>query len=271
MSRLRSSLRSFFVLALCLIGTGPASAQSLDTVLEQMKAAYHQQFDAVDTYVVKTNLYTSYNKQMQKNGEPAYKTEFRIHDDSGGGLATAGAPSTVHNIHFGRLRKHATYAGTDTVDGTPCHVLRLRHLSDLHANAGPNVTHATYYIHANRYLPVRTAMVLKSPRNRPGRTSRDRIRMVTMSNYRTTDGLVLPHRTEIEFDLDLSKEKRRQRAQMMENLSDRQRKRMKNAMRDGQMNMVKQMTADTPIVITVDSVSVNAPLPEDVFESGSVR
>ncbi len=265
MSPLRSSFLSLAVFLLFSLGAAPLSAQSLDTVLENMQAAYHPQFEAVDTYIVETNLYTSYNKRIRKNGEPAYKTEIRTKDGTEKTLATKGDPSTVHDIHFGRLKKHATYVGTDTLNGAQCHVLRLKHVSPLHANAAPNAKQVTYHIGADRHMPVRTTTLLEPSRSTQRQASTDRAIIVTMNDYRTTDGLVLPYRTEIAFDLDLSREKRRQMTQMMETMSERQRKQMQNAMGEKQIRMMNRMTSGEPILIEVEDVSVNAPLPDDVF------
>ena len=72
---------------------------------------------------------------------------------------------------------------------------------------------------------------------------------------------------EIQFDLNISKQQRQQMKQMMEkmkNMPKEQRERMQQMM-GGQMDMLKQMMSDEPMVVDVKSVTVNGDLPDDVF------
>jgi ClpP class serine protease len=72
---------------------------------------------------------------------------------------------------------------------------------------------------------------------------------------------------EIQFDLNMSKQQRQQMKQMMEkmkNMPEQQRERMQQMM-GGQMDMLKQMMSDEPMVIEVQNVSVNANLPDGIF------
>ena len=39
-----------------LLGLAPATAQSIESIADDMQAQYEQQFETVDTYIVDTNL-----------------------------------------------------------------------------------------------------------------------------------------------------------------------------------------------------------------------
>jgi len=73
---------------------------------------------------------------------------------------------------------------------------------------------------------------------------------------------------DIHLDANISDEQRRkmkQTMQKMENLPEQQRKQMENMM-GSQMEMMKQIMAGDPITIDVQSVEVNAEIPEGMFE-----
>lgn len=263
MLRLRLSLVSLIIGLLILAAPPTSWAQSVESVVEDMQAVQQEQFETVDTYIVETNRYTSYNKKIIKGESPAYKTEIRMSDGSESNLGEMGSPSSSSSLNLSRLKKHATYEGSETVNGAECHVLNVENVSDVHPNAGQSARRATYHIDADRHLPVRMVMEMTGQQG-----SKDQVVTVNMKNYQSTDGLTLPHRTEIDFNLDMSEKQRQQMKQMMEkmkNLPEEQRKRMQQAMGGEQMNMMKQMMSNEPIVVKVQNVTVNADLPDDVF------
>jgi hypothetical protein len=93
--------------------------------------------------------------------------------------------------------------------------------------------------------------------------------VVDLKDYRTTDGLTLPHRMEMQLDLGMSEKERQQMQQMMEQLKampERQRKQMEKMMGD-RMDMIAKMAASEPVVVEVPSVKVNVPIPGDIFAS----
>lgn len=173
--------------------------------------------------------------------------------------------SSAYGLQFGRLEQHATYTGTEMIDGVQCHVLQVDDPSAVNPDMGTEAQSMTYYIHADRHVPTR--MIMKSP---PSTQTGPQPSSVTidLKNYTTTDGLTLPHRMEIHLDANISDEQRRkmkQTMQKMENLPEQQRKQMENMM-GSQMEMMKQIMAGDPITIEVQSVMVNTDIPEGVFE-----
>lgn len=263
MLRLRSLFFLLFV-SLCLSGVAaPAAAQSVASVVENMRAAQKKQLETVDTYIVETNLYTSYNRKMSKGGAPSYQTETKMKGNMSGNIGNVGTPSTAYDMQLDGLKEHATYEGTETVNGVQCHVLRVKNASIVVPDAGQNAQGVTYYIDADRHLPTRMALVSQGQ----GPMSKTRTATVNMKKYRTTDGLTLPHRVEVQFDMDMSKQQRRQMKNMMEkmeNMAEQQRKKMQSMM-GGQMDMMKQILSGEPIVVEVQSVKVNVELPEGMF------
>jgi len=268
MLRLRSSLVLVFV-GLCLGSlTVPAAAQSVASVVDKMQARVKKQTETVDTYIVETNLYTSYNKKVMKGGEPSYKTETEMKGQGSSSIASTSTPSTAYGLQFDRLKKHATYAGTETVNGTRCHVLKVDDPSKVNPDTSKGDAESmTYYVDAKRYVPARMVVKQKTKKRKRGGPQASSV-TINMKNYKTTDGLTLPYRMEFQVDMDMSEKQRKQMKMMMqkmENMPEQQRKRMKQMMGEGQMEMVKQMMSGEPIVVDVQNVKVNVDLPKGTF------
>ncbi|PSQ95349.1 MAG: hypothetical protein BRD55_10810 [Bacteroidetes bacterium SW_9_63_38] len=265
MCPLRLSLRPL-VMSLLLFGlVAPTSAQSVESVVENMKSVQADQFKGVDTYIVETNHYTSYSKKTSKGPPPTFTTETQMKSTGNTAVENLGTPSNAYGPQLDNLKKRATYEGTETVNGARCHVLKVDTVPSQSAN--PDAQGITYYVDANEYLIARMAIDAQGQGQGQGPSSNDRVVTVNLKNYTTTDGLTLPHRMEIQFDLNMSEQQRQQMKQMMEkmkNMPEQQRKRMQEMM-GGQMDMMKQMMSDEPLVVEVQSVSVNAQLPDDVF------
>jgi hypothetical protein len=263
MTRLRLSLCPLVVLLLFSFLAVPGSAQSVESIVEDMQAVQNEQFQGVDTYVVETTHYTSYNKKTGEGNPPTFRTETRMKSEANANV-DVGTPSKAYGPQLDHLKNHATYEGTETVNGTQCHVLRASSLPTESESAG-NAQGITYYVDASRHLISRMTMETQGQGQGPG--SKQRVITVNLKNYTTTDGLTLPHRMEIQFDLNISKQQRQQMKQMMEkmkNMPKEQRERMQQMM-GGQMDMLKQMMSDEPMVVDVKSVTVNGDLPDDVF------
>ncbi len=239
-----------------LLGAGPAPAQSVTSVVDDMQAAYDRQLETVDTYIVETNLYTAYNQKVPQDGRPTYRTQTQMKGSGTSSFAANTTPSAAYGMQFDRLRQHATYAGTETIDGLRCHVLRV----DTPSAVDP----VTYYVDAERHVPARMVMeTAASGQQGPNPSSV----AIHFRNYETTDGLTLPHRMEIQLNTNLSAEQRQQMQRMMkkmEQMPEQQRKQMEKMM-GNQMEMMKQMMSGDPIAIEVQSVQVNVDMPDGVF------
>jgi hypothetical protein len=263
-ARQRSLLLLLFV-GLLLGSASPATAQSVDAVIENMRTQYEEQLETVDTYIIETNLYTSYSKKVMRDGEPSYETQTKMKGQGGSSFASSTTPSSAYGLQFDRLKEHATYAGTESIDGVRVHVLQVDDPSKVNPEMGrSDAEQMTYYIDTEQYVPVRLTMQTKEQRGQnPGASTVT----IDMKNYQTTDGLTLPHRMEMQFDANLSDQQRQQMKkamEQMENMPEEQRKRMEKMMGD-QMEMMKQMMSGDPIVVEVQSVQVNTELPDGVF------
>lgn len=264
-SRLRSSLCLLFVGLLVGALASPAWAQSVTSVVDDMQARYERQMETVDTYVVETNLYTSYSKKVMTDGEPTFQTQTEMKSQGGMGFSSTGTPSSTYGLQFEQLKEHATYAGTETIDGVRCHVLQVDDPSKVNPDAGgDNAESMTYYVDAEQHLPAR--MVMKQETQNSRGTGPASV-TINMKDYQTTDGLTLPHRMEIQLQMDMSEQQRKQMQKMMkkmENMPEDQREQMEKMMGD-QMESMKRMMSGEPIVIEVQSVQVNVDLPEGTF------
>lgn len=267
MLRLRSSLVLLFVGLFLGPLTTSATAQSAASVVDEMRAQYKKQTETVDTYIVETNLYTSYNKKVMKNGEPTYETKTEMKGQGSNSVASTRTPSAAYGLQFDRMEKHTTYVGTETVNGVRCHVLKVDEPSAVNPDMkGSDAENMIYYVHADKYVPVR--MVLEQKKQNGRRGPQASSVTINMKNYKTTDGLTLPHRMEFQVDMNMSEQQRKQMQQMMqkmENMPEQQRKQMQQMMGEGQMEMMKQMMSGEPIIVDVQSVKVNVDLPEGMF------
>lgn len=262
-SRLRSSLLLLFV-GILVGAVLPASGQSVEAVIDEMRARHTEQLESVDTYIVETNHYTSYNKKVVRDGTPTYDTETRMKGSDTPGFASAGTPSTVYGMDYDRLKQEASYAGTESIDGVNCHVLKVGNPSALNSDMSGDTESLTYYIDADEYVPRRMVVQSKSQRTRGGDATTITI---NMSGYQTTDGLTLPYHIEIQLDMQMSEEERqkmRQAMKQMQNMPEEQRQKMKQMM-GGQMEQLQQMMSGDPVVVKVQSVQVNTDLPEGMF------
>jgi hypothetical protein len=246
-----------------LAGLAPASAQSVESIIDQMRAQYEQQFETVDTYIVETNLYTSYNRKASGQ-ESSYQSRTTMKGNGPSSFTANTTVSSAYGLQFDRLKQHARYAGTEMIDGAECYILHVDDPSKVDPDMGTDAESMTYYIHTERLVPAR--MIMKST---PSKKSGPQPSSVTINlkNYTTTDGLTLPHRMEIHLDANLSEKQRqqmKQAMQQMESMPAQQRKQMEKMM-GGQMEMMTQIMSGDPITIEVQSVQVNTDIPEGIF------
>jgi outer membrane lipoprotein-sorting protein len=247
-----------------LIGGAPAAAQSVDSVVENLRATYQQQLETVDTYVVETNLYTSYSRKVTRDGNSTYESSTRLKGSGNTPFATGTTPTATYGLHLDRLAQHATYAGTETINGVRCHILEVDDPEAVNPEmAAGDADQMTYYIDAERHVPAR----IRFTPSKRGQGPQPSAVTINMRDYRTTDGLTLPYRMEFQIDMDMSDKQRAQMEQalkQMENMPEQQRQQMQKMM-GGQMDMMRQMMSGEPIVVEVQRVEVNTELPDGVF------
>lgn len=261
------------LLAFLMAGIGvprAAQAQTAASVVENMKQSFLNQFEGLDTYVVETDLYTSYNRRVEGANPPEFesRTQLKGQSQAIGGMGSA---SQSQYGQFYRLADHARHAGIETVDGRRCHILRVDDPGKLNADLQGQANQITYYIDADSYQPRRMQFEMQG---QSGQSVPQSV-TVTMQDYRTVDDLTLPWKIQIQTNLNetLSAQQRRQLQEMkeqMEQMDEEQRQMMERMMGD-QMKQMEQMMSGEPMVVQVQSVTVNEPLPEGVFDSGSNR
>jgi outer membrane lipoprotein-sorting protein len=280
--------------ALCLL-VPPAAAQSVESVVDRMKQRYRDQIASVDNYVVETDLYTSYHRKVMKDGTPSFETATRL-KGQGGGTPFGGAQSPASQAqfeHLDRLARHATYGGTETVDGAPAHVLRVDDPSKVDPSMSSRAERLTYYVDAEQYLPVRIQMEMPPMQGGPmgggaasppggsaqggsaqGEASGPPQRVtIDLLDYRSVEGLMIPYTMKIETNLDetLTPQQRQQLEQLqkkLEQMPESQRKQMERMLGD-QMERLQKMAAGEPTTIQVRDVRVNEGLPDGVFSESS--
>lgn len=241
----------------------PATAQSAQSIAEQMKARYQEQLEDVNNYVVETTMYTSYHRKVMEDGTPALETEVKMQGEGSLFSAMGNSPATTSSepAHYEELAQNATHMGTETVNGVECHVLRVEDASEMKGNA----QEMTYYVDAEEYVPMRLKSV-QPPQEGGGKPTEVE---VNFEDYRTTKGVTLPWRTEMQMNMDMSEKQRQQMKKMMkqlENLPQSQREMMKKQM-PMSFDRMKKIMSGEPTTIEVKDVRVNTDIPEGVFSS----
>lgn len=235
--------------------------------MQDVIARYEEQLVTVETYVIETDMYTSYNRKVMKDGAPTYETKTVLKGQPalGNGMQ---APSSFAQLDmFRKIGEHGTYRGTETVDGRTAHVIDVDNPQAVTPDMPPQVEAMTYYVDAAMNVPVRMTITSNA-----GQGSAPGTMDITFSEYQTTEGLTVPHRMTFDMNLgqNMTPEQKQQMQQMMErmkNMPDEQRKQMQQMMGD-RFEMMQKMLNDEPIVITVQRVSVNEPIDASVFGNG---
>lgn len=268
MRRFSTSLAPLLCASLLCLAPLSAAAQSAQSIAEEMKTRYQEQLQNVDNYVVETSLYTSYHRKVMEDGTPTLETEVKMRGESSLVSTLGGAPTTTSSKpdYYEDLSKNATYAGSETVNGIECHVLRVKNASEMESEA----QEMTYYVDAERYFPARIKMV-QPPEEGDGKPTEV---VVNFEDYRTTKGITLPWRTTMQMKMDMSDQQRQQMKKMMEqmkNLPESQRKMIEKQM-PMSFDRMKNILAGEPTTIEVTDVRVNEGIPEGIFDSsGSER
>jgi len=281
------SIRGLALTVLLVAGgwTATATAQSVEAVVNEMKARYQAQMEAVDTYIIETNQYTSYHRKTTRDGDTAYETETRWTGDGAGMLSGSNALTSLQPglAHMDTLAQVASYVGTETIDGRRCHVLHVDDPTALSGDPMPAMAQEQtqqgemrLYIDAEQYVPVRIESEVMVEQNGETQTLRPRIHF---SDYRTVDGLTLPWTMEMRMDnlnASISLEEREQARQSLEEMEKRmqempeQQRRMMEGMMKKQLDQLRSILEEGSIhfAVEVQDVKVNTDLPADVFSGG---
>ncbi|MFP4228277.1 MAG: hypothetical protein ACLFTE_05545 [Salinivenus sp.] len=261
--------RSLFVLVLLslFLVVPPAAAQSAQSVIEEIRARYQEQMETVDNYVIETDAYTSYHRKITEGGDPRYETTTRMNDEVPAFDAVGSTPATTSALpaDLDRFAEHATYDGTESIDGRESHVLRIDNPAAVYDEMDSGAESMIYYVDTERFVPTR--MMIKMQSQETDGPSPSSV-TINLRDYRTEQGLTIPYETELSMDMNISEEQQRQMEQLKEKMaemSERQRDQMKSMMGD-KFEKMQDMMAGEPMTTTVRSVKVNEGIPEGIFE-----
>lgn len=261
---------------LCLVLVLPLWASSVSaqvaSIAQEMKARHEKKMETVENYVIETNLYTSYHRKVGYDDSTTYETSTQMKGSSRFFESFEGTPTTPASIEpafFDRLGEHATYGGTERVNGVLSHVLRVRNPTALSDHAGTETRRMTLYVDVDEHVFTRIRTVV-APNDAAGRESEFTI---DFTDYRTVKGLTLPFMMTLQADLGLSKEQRQQLEALqrkLEQMSQEQREQLKSMMGE-QLEQLRKIGTGEPTTIEVQSVRVNEGLPAGVFEDSTTN
>lgn len=267
----------------------PASAQSVDAVISQMKQKYEQQLAAVDNYIIETDKYTTYHRKVTKDGTATYESTTQWTESEGmmGGFTMDDAGFTQPGEgDLDRFAQNARYAGTETIDGVRTHVLIVDDPSALddemptqdEMEGNVEVGALTFYVHADEYVPVRVEY--DATFTHEDGESQQMTAVMTFRNYRTVDGLTIPYNTTMQMDnlnASISPEDREEARKGLEEMEkqmaqmDEQQRKMMERMMSGQLDKLRKIIEEGTIeyAIEVQDVQVNSGIPDGVFSSNN--
>lgn len=208
-------------------------------------------FADVDNYVMKTDMYTAYYKKDDGGGPLDFRSAMQM---NGQNRPMAGQAMQNQYEQYEKIAEHGQYAGTETVSGIECHVIRVDDPGKIDENLSM-AGEVVYFVGVNDNFIHRMRMTGISPEGDGGMT-------MNMKDYRTVDGVALPF--QMEMITEISAEQRQQMEQMkqqMESMPKAQRERMQQMMGD----QMEKLMNNEPIVITVTEIVVNGDIPEGVF------
>ncbi|MEM9998357.1 MAG: hypothetical protein AAF809_11700 [Bacteroidota bacterium] len=247
----------------------PSGADLIQTTIDR----YAQRMADVENYAVTQTMsmmnmsMTTYYERDPDGGPLAYTTTTYVN-----GQASASGPDASGDPYaaLACMKSKASYAGTETIDGETTHVVRIDDMGDCAEAMGMTdgegmpegeLSSGTMYIDTDDYVLRR--MMMEGTMNADGRTA-DFSSTMTMSDYRTTDGLLHPWLTEMtmtgmdammggEDGEDLQSQIAEMRAQM-EEIPESMR-----GMIEDQIKMLEDsMTGDgMTMTMTVTEVTVN--------------
>lgn len=247
-----------FALCMAMLVVPGASAQTAASVMAEAQKRMQSMFEGVEHYKMKTDMFTTYTRKVERNGEVETETATVMTSEDGSESSLGGSSSSPFT-QFEAIGQHGTYLGTETVHGISCHVIQVDDPSKIESGFTGQET-VTYYIGTEDYLMHR--MKMEGIEGQSGGSF-----AVDMRDYRTYDqGLKLPSRMEMST-LKQSAEMQRRMAELkkqLEQMPEAQRKRMEKMM-GNQMDQIEGMASGKPMVIEVEEVVVNGPLPKGVF------
>lgn len=262
-----------------------AAAQSAEEVLREATDRYAAQMEGVRDYTVTQSLMgrevTTYAERTDGAGPPAFSSYLVTR----GGIVSTNdmdsdpTPPDPYQM-LDRIADEARYAGREDVGGVRTHVIAVDDFGEIAREFGAvpedeggefDVETATFYIGADDHRIHRMTMegTLTSDDGRTAPVAFD----TRLADYRTVDGLTLPHRMTMRMegmDTQLSDAERAEAQQQLEQLrtqmaqmSPEQRRMMESMMGD-QLEHLEQMLGGGgfEMEVEVTDVKVNTGRPD---------
>lgn len=280
-SRLPLSL----LLAALILPTSPLYAQlTARTVLQNMVDAYEARTQGITDFTVTSDAFTSYHKKYTDNGRSFFKTTTRLNGMQNAMVGTMTTQMGTDNPHRmqAMLTEHATYAGTDMLNGNRAHILELTDFASFDNNLDASEgtpKRVRYFIDAQTWVPLQIDMDMEADMNGSRKAVSPQVRF---ENYRDVEGLLYPFQTVVhmrgmELDTSISPEQLAEARAAIANLDERlkdlpedQRKQIKQMMKP-QIERFEKMIANgdegLAMTYTVTNIQVNTGLSDDLFEN----
>lgn len=261
-----------------------ALAQSAEDVLREAMDRYAAEMDGVRDYTVTQAFMGREVTTYAERADGAGPLAFTYHLVTANGLVDMSEMDSDPTppdpyLMLDRIADEASYAGTEDVGGTRAHVIAVDDFGEIAREFGAvpedaadefDIQTATFYIGTDDYRIHR--MTMAGTMTNDGETSPVRFD-TQLTDYRTVDGLTLPHRTKMRMEgmesqmSDAEREEARQqleqlRAQMAQ-MSEDQRRMMEGMMGD-QLENLEQMLGGGgfEMEMEVTDVKVNTGRPE---------
>jgi hypothetical protein len=271
----RRLLLGLAVIALALVPT-PACAQDAASVFEAMRQAARAQVEGVDDYTVVADAFIFYAQKVSEDGVVRYRMGVTDPDGNpvsmtdidaltGASLLQGVGPAGAAQMRQGDASTFAeamSYAGTASVEGTTAHVLRTTDAAAWAQGFGTSggtqpgqldaVKDVAMYVGTDPSVLLRSSITMEAPMGNSDTPVTVRP-TTTYADYRTTDGVLLPHRLTVD-----------------PGFSDEAKTQIRSQVEDEGNQMMLNMLEDTFSVrsFTVQEVRVNTgDIDESVFEN----
>lgn len=187
-----------------LLAAAPASAQSVEDIMNTAIEKYEQRMAGIDNYTVVqqtlgTTVTTYYEKKIV-DGKPVFVSST---------VSIAGqerpSPATGEFADIRQFADHATYEGREDVDGHSTYAIKVdkealdawRDALSAGAQGGFEMQSMTMYMDARDYVPRR--IVVDGTMSQNGQ-SRQVTSTINLEDYRNIDGLLHPFRTTFSIE-----------------------------------------------------------------------
>lgn len=255
---------SALVLALAAAGPAPASAQSAEEVVNDALERFEQRMEGVRTYtVVQTVMGFESSTTFERQTVDGH-TVF-VPRETEGSEAAAQAPQSYQAM-LTELGDRATYEGTESVEGTECHLLSLEDFSgEAFSDLSPPDAGGEWAPERLRFWIDRDELLPRKMTMEGTVTTEGRDQPVSITalfrDYREVEGVVHPYRTEIRTEgltPGMSPEERARMKESMKKMKEKmeqmppEKRKMMEEMMGGRLDKMEQMMSSGAMDLTVE-------------------